>query len=74
MQPEQTPDEELMERVKAGDEQAFILLVTRYERPLLTFLSRFLGDRYLARDLYQEVWLRVHLHAKEFAPIRKFSA
>ena len=74
MPSEQVTDEELMERVKAGDEQAFTLLIARYERPLLTFLSRFIGDSHLARDLYQEVFLRVYLNAKEYTPVRKFSA
>jgi len=74
MPSEQVTDEELMERVKAGDEQAFTLLIARYERPLLTFLSRFIGDSHLARDLYQEVFLRVYLKAKEYTPVRKFSA
>ncbi len=59
-------DEQLMARVAAGDETAFRLLVDRWERPVLSFLTRTLGDREEARDLAQETFLRVHRHADRY--------
>lgn len=55
-----------MERVAAGDETAFRLLVDRWEAPILSFLTRTLGDREEARDLAQETFLRVFRHAARY--------
>jgi len=67
------PDEVLMADVGGGDEVAFNALVERYERPLLNFIYRFVGDHQLARDLYQETFLRVYRAARSYDPSRKFS-
>lgn len=67
------PDEVLMADVGGGDELAFNALVERYERPLLNFIYRFVGDPQLARDLYQETFLRVYRAARSYNPARRFS-
>jgi len=43
-----------------GEEWAFRTLHQRFERPVLQFLSDRVGDRELARDLGQEVFLKLH--------------
>jgi RNA polymerase sigma-70 factor (ECF subfamily) len=68
-----SPDEVLMADVGGGDELAFNMLVERYGRPLLNFIYRFVGDCQLARDLYQETFLRVYRAARSYHPARKFS-
>lgn len=68
-----SPDEVLMADIGSGDEQAFNTLVDRYERPLLNFISRFVGEDHLARDLYQETFLRVYRGGRSYNPARKFS-
>jgi RNA polymerase sigma-70 factor, ECF subfamily len=52
-------DESLMASYQTGDAAAFHELVLRHERPLWSFLRRFVGDAATAEDLLQEVFLRV---------------
>jgi RNA polymerase sigma-70 factor (ECF subfamily) len=57
----------------AGDPQAFEELVDRYQRRLLNFVYRTIGDRERAEDLVQEVFIRVHRHLARFDQAKKFS-
>jgi RNA polymerase sigma-70 factor (ECF subfamily) len=50
--------EELVARVRAGDEEAFRLIFDRYSRPILGFIFDMVGDRSLAEDLAQETFVR----------------
>jgi RNA polymerase sigma-70 factor, ECF subfamily len=50
--------EELVARVRAGDEEAFRLIFDRYSRPVLGFIFDMVGDRTLAEDLAQETFVR----------------
>jgi RNA polymerase sigma-70 factor (ECF subfamily) len=55
------PDPAVLRRARAGDEHAFALIVRQYEAPLFNYVARVLGgDRSLAEDLCQEVFMRVH--------------
>jgi len=58
---------------QAGDLAAFQELLARHERPLWTFLRRFVGDAATAEDLLQEVFLRVVRAAGEWKGEAKFS-
>jgi RNA polymerase sigma-70 factor (ECF subfamily) len=62
-----------MERVVAGDEDAFAQLVARHEQALFNYLLRMTQDDALAADLMQETWLRVFQHAHRYDPTRTFS-
>jgi RNA polymerase sigma-70 factor (ECF subfamily) len=53
-------DQELMRRICLDDEEAFALLVHRYERELFAYLRRYLGNPQLAEDVFQATFLRVH--------------
>lgn len=67
-------DEELMIKVREdGDEQAFELLVERHRKPILNFVCRFMGDREVAEDLSQDVFLRLWASASTYLPIAKFT-
>lgn len=48
----------LVAQLRAGDEDAFRLLVERYQVPLYRYLMGFVGDMELAQDLTQETFLR----------------
>lgn len=50
--------EELVARVRAGDEEAFRLIFDRYSRPILGFIFDMVGRRDLAEDLAQETFVR----------------
>jgi len=52
--------EELVARVRAGDEEAFRLIFDRYSRPVLGFIFDMVGDRSLAEDLAQETFVRAY--------------
>lgn len=55
------PDHETLRRARSGDERAFAAIVRLYQTPLLNYVMRVLcGDRALAEDLCQEVFLRVY--------------
>jgi len=56
-----------------GDRRAFEMLVDRYQRRLLNFVYRTIGDRERAEDLVQEVFIRVHRHLHRFDQSKKFS-
>ena len=57
----------------AGRKRAFDVLVDRYQKRLLNFIYRTIGDRERAEDLVQEVFIRVHRHLHRFDQTKKFS-
>jgi RNA polymerase sigma-70 factor, ECF subfamily len=66
-------DEELMQRAARGEEDAFALLVHRYEKPLYGYARRMLGNSAEAEDVFQETFLRVYQHRNQYrvgAPFR----
>jgi RNA polymerase sigma-70 factor, ECF subfamily len=55
------PDPDVLRRARGGEERAFSIIVRQYQAPLFTYVLRVLGgDRALAEDICQEVFLRVH--------------
>jgi RNA polymerase sigma-70 factor (ECF subfamily) len=56
-----------------GRPEAFQELVERYQKRLLNFVYRTIGDRERAEDLVQEVFIRVHRHLHRFDQSKKFS-
>jgi len=55
----QQPDMAVIRRAQRGDERAFTLIVRAYEAPIFNYVLRMVGDRTLAEDLTQDVFLRV---------------
>ena len=66
-------DSEVVAAYLAGDRRAFDVLVDRYQRRLLNFVYRTIGDRERGEDLVQEVFIRVHRHLHRFDQTKKFS-
>jgi len=62
-----------MLRVRDGEALAFEELMHRYQDRLLTVMSHLVGNRHLAEDLTQEVFLRVYRSRKRYEPGAKFS-
>jgi RNA polymerase sigma-70 factor, ECF subfamily len=53
------PDPGVLRKAQRGDERAFTLIVRTYERPVFNYVLRLVGDRALAEDLTQEIFIRV---------------
>ncbi len=53
-------DQALVERVQRGDQQAFGLLVSKYQRKLLRLLSRLVRDTAEAEDIAQETFIKAY--------------
>jgi len=53
------PDLGVLRKAQKGDERAFSIIVRAYETPVFNYVFRLVGERSLAEDLTQEVFLRV---------------
>jgi RNA polymerase sigma-70 factor, ECF subfamily len=71
---EQGPSsEDLMARIAGGDEGAFEILVGRHQTSILNLIYRFVGNRTQAKDLSQEVFIKVWQAAADYQPKAKFT-
>ena len=71
--PLQQPDPGVLRKAQRGDERAFTLIVRTYETPVYNYVLRLIGDRALAEDLTQEVFLRVFQGLPKFSLRSKFT-
>ena len=71
--PEVDADWALMTRIRAGDRRAFETLYSRYGSPIMRFLYRLCGNRALAEDLTQDVFLKVWRAASGWRPLGRVS-
>ena len=70
---EDLPDEELVRRILAGEEDLFEVLVRRYQGRILSHVARMVGSRDDALDLTQEIFLKVFQALDRYNPEFKFS-
>jgi RNA polymerase sigma-70 factor (ECF subfamily) len=63
-------DETLLLRFGKGQEEAFAVLIQRYERELYGYLRRYLGDGSLAEDVFQNTFLQLYLKSGQYEPGR----
>jgi RNA polymerase sigma-70 factor (ECF subfamily) len=73
MMDETASSEDLMARIAKGDEDAFEILVNRHQTSILNLVYRFIGDRTQAKDLAQEVFIRVWKSVNTYKPEAKFT-
>jgi len=63
-----------LKKAQRGDERAFSLILRAYETPVFNYVLRLVGgDRSLAEDLTQEVFLRVYQGLPKFSLRSKFT-
>ena len=68
------PDHGVLRKAQRGDERAFSLILRAYETPVFNYVLRLVGgDRALAEDLTQEVFLRVFQGLPKFSLRSKFT-
>jgi RNA polymerase sigma-70 factor, ECF subfamily len=51
------PDAQLLERLRSGDEQAFIILVRRYRPSMVRLAAAYVPSQAVAEEVVQEAWL-----------------
>lgn len=56
----ETNDFALIQRVLDGDDNAFTVLVNRYQKPIHTFVWRKIGDFHTAEELTQDIFLKAY--------------
>jgi RNA polymerase sigma-70 factor, ECF subfamily len=68
------PDPGLLRKAQRGDERAFAVILRMYETPVYNYVLRLTnGDKTLAEDLTQEVFLRVFQGLPRFSMRCKFT-
>jgi RNA polymerase sigma-70 factor, ECF subfamily len=65
-------DEQVFESFRRDDPDAYRELIERHHDDLLRFLTRMVGDRAAAEDIFQETFLQVHISAATFDTSRRF--
>jgi RNA polymerase sigma-70 factor (ECF subfamily) len=63
----------LMERIGAGDHQAFRQLVERHQNAVIGTVAKMLGNASESEDIAQQVFLRIWRNAKRYRPDAKFT-
>ena len=63
-------DEELLALFRQGTHEAFGAIVRRYEGELFGYLRRYLGDRDLADDVFQNTFLQLYTKIHQYEPGR----
>lgn len=66
-------DEEIVERVRAGEAALFEVLMRRYNQRLYRVARAILGDDSEAEDVMQEAYVRAYLHLDQFTGAARFS-
>ena len=67
------PDDGVLRKAQRGDDRAFAIIVRSYQTPVFNYVLRMVGDRSLAEDLTQEVFLRVFQGLPRFSLRSKFT-
>ena len=67
------PDPAVLRKAQKGDERAFAIILRTYEKPVYNYVLRLTGDKVLAEDLTQEVFLRVFQGLPRFSLRCKFT-
>ena len=60
-------DSALLRQIATGDQEAFEVLVGRYESPLFHFIRRYIKDYELAHDVLQHVFFQLYLHVTKLS-------
>ncbi len=66
-------DRTLIEQAIKGDKEAFEMIIRKYQKPLFNYIGRMVGDRELALDFTQEVFIKTYSALRSYKPQHKFS-
>jgi len=59
-------DGELLSRVRNGDEEAFVMLVARYQQPMLRLACSMFSNQAVAEEAVQDTWLGIVRGIEQF--------
>ena len=65
-------DRDLVKRTLQGDKRAFEMILIKHQRPLLNYIGRMVGNRELALDFTQEVFIKTYTSLATYQPQFKF--
>lgn len=66
-------DRNLVEKAIQGEKEAFEMIIQKYQQPLLNYIGRMVGERELALDFTQEVFIKTYSSLRSYKPQFKFS-
>ena len=66
-------DKYLVEKAIQGEKEAFEMIIQKYQQPLLNYIGRMVGERELALDFTQEVFIKTYSSLHSYKPQFKFS-
>ncbi len=66
-------DKELIKKTLAGRQEAFEMIVQKYQQPLLNYIGRTVGEYELALELTQDVFIKTYSSLHSYLPHYKFS-
>jgi RNA polymerase sigma-70 factor (ECF subfamily) len=66
-------DQELVAATLNGNRKAFEMIIRKYQQPLLNYIGRMVGERELALDFTQDVFLRAYACLPSYRPQFKLS-
>ena len=67
-------DKDILSNIKSGDKSAFNEILSKYEKPLINYLYRFLVSQQDAEDIAQLTFIKVYQRINKFNPTDNFSA
>lgn len=65
-------DRELVKQTLQGDRKAFEMILNKHQQPLLNYIGRMVGNRELALDFTQEVFIKTYSSLSTYQPQFKF--
>ena len=69
----QLDDKIIIKKILNGDGKAFEMIIQRYQRPLMNYIGRMVGDYELALDFTQEVFIKSYSSLHSYQSQYKFS-
>lgn len=66
-------DKDLVIRTLSGDREAFEMIIQKYQRPLVNYIARTVGDYEQALEFTQEVFIKSYSSLHSYQPRFKFS-
>jgi len=66
-------DKTFVKRTLRGDRKAFEMIIRKYQQPLLNYIGRMVGEREMALDFTQDVFVRAFASLRSYEPRFKFS-